>query len=272
MTPPARRGGRRASLRRRAAVACLGLLFVPAARAVDLMRPEEALVAIFSLETQIQTEDALLTRVETQYRANLDERERYRTRLDRLASDLESAWQAPEETFDAEAVDRADDELERLEKALLLSWDEGRRLRREMLQGRDRIALLRARLERLTRTLPSDTETLTGYWDVQILSGGEKGVFFLVQSGAVLSGEYGLEGGFRGSLQGTLVDGQVLLHRIDTRLGRVMDLDGAVSADGQAIKGTWRRYDLSGGRPATGGWTAARRKRPEAAEPEEPGP
>jgi hypothetical protein len=264
-----------AGLRSAGRLLTVGLTMIavrPAAGAeieADSLRPEQALLAIFALETQIQTENTLVDRVEDQYKANLEERTRYRTRLERLAADLDTAWAAPEEATDAEALARADDELERLEKAMVLAWDEGRRLRREILTGRARLAILRGRLAELSATLPATAESLTGYWDVRLLSGGERGVFFLVQSGAVLSGEYGLEGGYKGSLQGTYVDGQVMLQRIDTRLGRIMDLDGTVAADGKSIRGTWRRHDLSSGRPATGAWSATRRE-PSASE--EPAP
>ena len=269
-------GGKRVASLRRArrrlrVLAGLALLVAWPALGVEIeaesLRPEQALLAIFALETQIQTERALVDRVEEQYRANLDERTRYRTRLERLGADLDTAWAAPEGTADAEALERADDELERLEKAMVLAWDEGRRLRREILTGRARLDLLRGRLDELSATLPASAESLTGYWDVRLLSGGERGVFFLVQSGAVLTGEYGLEGGFKGSLQGTLVDGQVMLQRIDTRLGRIMDLDGTVAADGKSIRGTWRRHDLSSGRPATGAWSATRRDPAASTEP-----
>ena len=226
---------------------------------LELVRPEEAMLAIFTLENQLRTEGVLLTGMETEYDANLIERARYTARLQRLYADLESGWVAPEETFDPARLRRGDDELAKLEKAQDLAWDEGRRLRREMLRARSRISLLRVQLSQLLASLPADAESLTGYWDVVLLGGGERGVFFLVQSGAVLSGEYGLQGGYRGSLQGTFIDRSIVLHRIDTRLGRVMDLDGSISADGKVIRGSWQRYDLSSGRPATGSWVANRR-------------
>jgi len=259
----ARTRGRRRPARLAHGLLALAAAWVAAgeARAVELVRPEEALMALFALETQIGMEQSLLAGVELRYQANVEERTRYGARLDRLYGELEAAWAEEEETFDEDAVERGDGELERLEKAQLLAWDEGRRLRREMLKARARLRLLRDQVERLAGSMPSDAESLTGYWDVLFLAGAQRGVFFLIQSGAILTGEYGLEGGYRGSLQGTFVDGQVVLHRIDTRLGRVMDLDGAVSADGESIRGTWRRYDLSGGRPATGAWTATRRVR-----------
>jgi hypothetical protein len=100
---------------------------------------------------------------------------------------------------------------------------------------------------------------MTGYWDIVFLPGDQRGVFFLDHSAAVLTGEYALEGGFHGSLQGTVIDGKVVLHRIDSRLGRVMDLDGTLSPDGLSIRGTWKRFDLSDGRQASGAWSATRR-------------
>jgi hypothetical protein len=246
------------------------LLALQGGPSLEVLRPEETLMAIFNLDNQIRIEQSLLAELLAQYEASAEERDRYVQRLERLYGELEAAWDAPPESFDAEAVRRLDDELERLEKAQEIAWSTGRRLRREVMQSRQRVDLLREQVDRLLQALPSDTESLTGYWDVTLLSGGERGVFVLVQSGAVLSGEYGLQGGFRGSLQGTLIDGQVVLHRIDTRLGRVMDLDGLVSTDGNAIRGTWRRYDLSDGRPATGAWVANRRPRGGGPNPEPP--
>ena len=236
------------------------VLTMQGAPPIEMLRPEQAMMAIFNLENQIRMEASLLVETESRYEENQDERGRYDDRLARLYGELEAAWTAPPETFDAEGARQADDDLERLEKAQELAWDEGRRLRRDMLESRARLRLLRAQVDRLLQALPADRESLTGYWDVTLLTGGERGVFFLVQSGAVLSGEYGLQGGFRGSLQGTFIDNQVVLHRIDTQLGRVMDLDGMVSAEGDAIRGTWQRFNLSSGKPASGAWIARRRE------------
>ncbi|HET6372559.1 MAG TPA: hypothetical protein VFG76_04590, partial [Candidatus Polarisedimenticolia bacterium] len=69
-----------------------------------------------------------------------------------------------------------------------------------------------------------------------------------------------LDGPFQGSLDGTLVDRKILLHRIDSRLGRSMDFSGFLSPDGQAIKGTWENYDLSNGQTRNGSWSARRRQ------------
>ncbi len=232
---------------------------LPAWTAVELVRPEETLLALFTLETQMELETQVLASLGASYRDNQDERARFSGRLEQLYAELEAALAAPGEDSDVEELRRRDQELERLEKAQALAWDEGRRLRQRMLDAKNRLALLRQKVEELIGSLPSATESMTGYWDVVFVPGEQRGVFFLNHSAAILTGEYALEGGFRGSVQGTLIDQKVVLHRIDSRLGRVMDLDGTLSADGLSIKGVWRRFDLSDGRQSTGAWSATRR-------------
>ena len=241
-----------------------------ASAAVELVRPEETLLALFTLETQLELENRVLAEIQASYLDNLDERERYVLRLQEEYAGLESALETPGADFDPDEIGRRDYELERLEKAQTLAWDEGRRLRRRILDTKNRIRLLRLKVDALVQSLPAATESMTGYWDVVLLPGGQRGVFFLSHSAAILTGEYALERGFHGSVQGTIIDGKVVLHRIDSRLGRVMDLDGVLSADGMSIKGSWRRFDLSDGRQATGAWSARRRPladRPTTAEP-----
>ena len=112
--------------------------------------------------------------------------------------------------------------------------------------------ILQDRISRLRTTLPSDTESLTGTWNVSYLPSGDSGVFTLRQAGTLVIGEYALEGGWKGSFKGTFVDGKVLLHRIDSKLGRMMEFEGYLSADGKQIRGTWLNYDLAGSEGSTG--------------------
>ncbi len=240
-------------------VLALGFAMIPSLAAVELVRPEETLLALFTLETQVEVENGVLAEVEIAYGVNLDERRRYADRLVQLYSQLESSLSAPANRFNPVDVRHRDDELERLEKAQALAWDEGRRLRRRMLDIKNRLALLQSKIDSLARSLPEASQSMTGYWDIVFIPDEQRGVFFLNHSAAVLTGEYALEGGFRGSLQGTLIAGKVVLHRIDSRLGRVMDLDGRLAPDGMSIRGSWRRFDLSDGRQATGAWSATRR-------------
>src|SRR5262245_37263948 len=59
-------------------------------------------------------------------------------------------------------------------------------------------------------------ETVSGSWQVLYLPGNNKGVFAIRQSGTLLQGVYQLDGGWKGSLQGTFIDGRVYLQRIDS--------------------------------------------------------
>jgi len=133
-------------------------------------------------------------------------------------------------------------------------------IRAEIKDAHMRIDLLGERIGRLRKTLPSDNESLTGVWDISYLPSGDKGVYSLRQSGTLLVGEYTLEGGWKGSLQGTFVDGKVLLHRIDSKLGRSSDLEGSLAPDGRTIRGTWQNFILSGGQPSAGQWVARKRQ------------
>jgi hypothetical protein len=83
-----------------------------------------------------------------------------------------------------------------------------------------------------------------------------RGTFNLRQSGAIISGTYRLDGGWSGSLQGTLVNRKVYLVRIDSKLGKSMELEGVLSSDGETIRGTWLNYELGAGDGSSGQWAA----------------
>lgn len=231
-----------------------------AAAAQDLKRPEEQLAAIYSLKVQLEIEQRRLDEALQHYDAQARAREEARTRLGHLYDDLDGMVQGRAEA-DATVVQEREDEIQKLEQQLAVLTDDTRRTRAEMKDAHARIDLLNDRIGRLRKTLPSDNESLTGSWDVSYLPSGDKGVFSLRQSGTILVGEYTLEGGWKGSLQGTFVDDRILLHRIDSKLGRSSDLEGALSPDGRTIRGTWQNFILSGGQPTSGQWVA--RKRPD---------
>lgn len=123
-----------------------------------------------------------------------------------------------------------------------------------------RVALLERQLDVLEGgRAAEETGVLSGTWDLVLLPLDQKGSCVLEQSGAVVTGTYRLQGGFSGSLQGTLVNRKVYLVRIDSRLGKIMELEGFASADGRTISGTWLNYELAGAAGSTGHWAATRR-------------
>jgi hypothetical protein len=123
-----------------------------------------------------------------------------------------------------------------------------------------RIALLERRID-AHKGLPVEERggVLAGSWDLVLLPLEQRGTCELQHTGAVVSGTYRLEGGYSGSLQGTLVERKVYLVRIDTRLGKIMELEGYLSSDGKQLRGTWLNYELAGAAGSTGHWSATRR-------------
>ncbi len=112
------------------------------------------------------------------------------------------------------------------------------------------------------RRPPEEVGLLTGTWDLVLMPYDQKGSWVLQQTGAIVSGTYRLQGGYSGSVQGTLVERKLYLVRIDSRLGKMMELEGQLSTDGNAIRGSWLNYELAGGEGATGNWLATRRPAP----------
>ncbi len=130
----------------------------------------------------------------------------------------------------------------------------------ERIQDRlRRIRLLEEKLASFPERTHDAGGPLSGRWDVTLLPSGLAGVFSLVQSGTLVSGTYQLEGGWSGSLQGTLVNRKVHLERIDSKQGRSGEFEGFLSSDGSRLRGTWRSYELSARDPASGQWSAVRR-------------
>ncbi len=228
-------------------------------RGQDLKRPEEQLAAIYSLKVQLEIEQHRLDDALQRYNEQARAREEARGRLNRLYDDLDAMVQGRSDA-DRALMQSREDEIAQVERVVEGLTQETRQIRAEIRDAHARIELLDERIGRLRKTLPSDAESLTGTWDVSYLPSGDKGVFSLRQSGTLLIGEYTLEGGWKGSLQGTFVGGKVLLHRIDSKLGRSSDLEGTLAPDGRTIRGTWQNFILSGGQPTSGQWVARKRQ------------
>jgi hypothetical protein len=125
----------------------------------------------------------------------------------------------------------------------------------KIIDRRRKLALMEEKLDTY-----GDRETgpspLTGTWQVVMMPKEQSGTFTLIQTGTLVSGTYSLEGGWNGSLQGTLVNRKVYLVRIDSRLGRCMEFEGTLSADESTISGVWLNYDLGAQGGAQGQWSA----------------
>jgi hypothetical protein len=233
------------------------------AAAQDLKRPEEQLAAIYALKVQLEIEQKVLDEAVLQYGQLAAAREDARAHVRRLYADLDDMVQGKQDAKDEEITAREVD-VARAEQELEVTTRRARDLRGRIHEWHERIDLLQDRLGKLRKALPSDSESLTGTWEITYLPSGDKGTLSLRQSGTLLVGEYTLEGGWAGSLQGTIVNGKVLLHRIDSKLGQSQNLEGQLSPDGGTIRGTWQNFILSGGAPTSGNWVAQKKERGES--------
>ena len=146
------------------------------------------------------------------------------------------------------AAERTRDEAVRGERDLL----------DRVIERRRRIVLLESRLADLQSRTGEAAGPLTAAWDLTVMPSGQRGRMELTQNGALVSGTYALDGGWSGSLRGTLVNRKVFLERIDARVGRWGTFEGYLSTDGKTIRGTWSRLELAGLDGAEGQWIASR--------------
>jgi hypothetical protein len=129
-------------------------------------------------------------------------------------------------------------------------------------QHLQRLELFQVQLDVLEAREDPETGVLTGTWDLVLMPGEQRGTVLLQQTGALVNGTYELQGGWSGSLQGTLVNRKVFLVRIDSKLGKSMELEGFLSGDGNLVRGSWLNYALEGNAGSTGQWSARRRGEP----------
>jgi hypothetical protein len=138
---------------------------------------------------------------------------------------------------------------------------ESQQLRKAIITTRAKRAEVVAEIRRLERSGGSDeNDPISGTWRVAIEPGRMEGFFQLTLDGTLIQGTYGLEGGWAGSLRGTLVSGKVRLERIDSKLGYVAIFYGRLqeSTSATRLAGRWEAAELAAGQPSGGGWVAER--------------
>lgn len=227
-----------------------------------------ALLASGPWWAQEDASSALLAVVEVEREMLTDARERYAAVARRgaeLMGEMELLREALDvaiaetESPDYRRINLLADQIERAEteRAGLLAGE--RLLVERIAQHLQRLEAFEARMAAL-QNREEQGEGLSGTWDLVLMPEGQRGVAGLLQTGALVSGTYELEGDWKGSLQGTLVNRKVFLVRIDSKLGKSMELEGYLSSDGQRIRGSWLNYELSGREGGTGQWTAQRRQ------------
>ncbi len=214
--------------------------------------------AVVALAAQLDIEKVLLEDDIRRYRDLSRRRGRTIARLADLYDALDAAVVADEAAARERSATLLDqvEEVE-AERARLLAAQ--RLLVERLLERGRRMGLLDQQLAELEGRREERVGVLDGTWDVVLMPLELRGTFSLTQSGTLVSGTYELRGGWDGSLQGTLVNRKVYLVRIDSKLGRSMELEGFLAADGRTIRGTWLNYELAGAEGGSGQWTAKKR-------------
>lgn len=211
-----------------------------------------------AVSATLEVERTLLKEDLVRYDRIVAERAQSAARLADLYQSLDSAIRSasppPSATLDDLVAQAEKSEQERAE------WLGASRALLERIRDRmRRIDLLEDRLASLQVRASEAAGPMSGRWDVVLLPSNQRGTFALSQHGTLVGGTYSLEGGWTGSLQGTLVNRKVFLIRIDSKMGRSMELEGYLSGDGTQVRGTWLSYELSGKTGAAGQWSAVRR-------------
>jgi hypothetical protein len=163
-----------------------------------------------------------------------------------------------------EEISRREDAVASAEQEVRTLLDRRRLLVERLIERRRNVALLEAELR--GKRPASTADLLSGRWNVSMEPGEQRGVFRLALDGTLVSGDYSLEGGFTGSLRGTLIGDRLRLERVDSQLGFTTVYYGRLARDGSQISGTWESTTFGVGAAGTGRWRAqpVKEEEPEA--------
>ena len=240
------------------AVASVAVLAGLAASSIASELSQESLdAAIAALRAGIEVERDILKTHQDHYRQAAADRNEASRKLQAALNELDAIAQTDggllTEAFADKQREAADAESRRLAAS-----DKCLEILGRIRECEERIGGLEKKVASLRESLPRPRESLTGSWQVNYLPGGNRGVFVLKQTGTIVQGQYQLDGGWKGSLQGTFIDGKLYLQRIDSKLGRSSELEAFLSEEGRLLRGTWRNYNMTDGAAASGSWTASR--------------
>ncbi len=158
---------------------------------------------------------------------------------------------------DPETLRDEEDRVAEAEGRARVLQESRRALAVRLVERGRRIAFLSEEIAR-RRSARAPADPVTGRWAVTIDPGGQQGVFHLVLDGTIVSGDYTLSGGFRGSLRGTFVAEKLTLQRVDAERGADANFYGKLGADRRRFAGTWQGTNLVPAiGPVAGTWSAS---------------
>jgi hypothetical protein len=183
-----------------------------------------------------------------------DTSRRLETALNQLASASRSVAEAAARTdVGPDEIARREDAVSESEQEVKALLEKRRLLADRVVERRRSIIALEAELQ--TKKPP---DAVSGRWAVTLDPGAQRGVFRMTLDGAIITGDYTLDGGYSGSLRGTLVSDRLRLERVDSRLGFSTVYYGRVARDAASIAGTWEATTFGSGSADAGVWKAVR--------------
>jgi len=195
-----------------------------------------------------------LATVQEQLRAASD-------RLLRLGDDLLRAQKDGEDlgSFTARSTD-----LRHAESEVASLVGSAQQLRSTIGARRAYLEQVQSEIRRMEEATQASQDELSGRWMVTIEPGAMRGTFDLRLDGTLVTGVYQLSGGWRGSLRGTLISGDIHLERIDAQQGFVAVYSGRLVQRGneKRLEGTWEATNLAAGMPGSGTWVGRREPKP----------
>jgi hypothetical protein len=154
-----------------------------------------------------------------------------------------------------EDIQRREDAVSAAEGEVRTLLDRRRLVAERIVERRRNVALLAEELRSKVR--PAATaDLLSGKWNVTMDPGEQRGIFHLALDNTIVSGDYTLEGGFSGSLRGTLVGDRLRMERVDSQLGFIGIFYGRLARDGTSVAGTWESTTFGVGAAGQGKWRA----------------
>jgi len=221
---------------------------------------DSAAIAATAIGASLDVERDILRGQQELYRQAALDRDTAARKLATLVADLDGIVQGTG-PVSTETTGAKEKEIAEAESRRTAAMQRCREILGRILAAQERVAGLEKKIASLREGQPrAGRDSVSGNWRVIYLPGNYKGVFLLRQTGTILQGIYQLDGGWKGSLQGTFIDGKIYLQRIDSKLGRSSELEGYLGSDGTSIRGTWRNYNLTDGGTAAGSWTASRQE------------
>jgi hypothetical protein len=165
-------------------------------------------------------------------------------------------------------LDAAADAIEEARVRALVQQERRRVIADSLGAHGRRAAFLREEIAKRRDSVRTVSDPVTGRWDVTIGPGNRRGTLRLALDGTIVSGDYVLDGGFRGSVRGTFVGDRLSLDRIDSERGFDAKFYGRVTGGAaRRIGGTWEGTVIAPAPGPSGGTWSALPAREDEGEP-----